>query len=360
MLARNQYFDCVAFAICLFYIISLGCDRFQIEVKYKNILQSIDMMCAVLLVIETALRLHSLRRMFLLNFWNFYDSVTVILQLIGKLERNSINTNVQNGFNFIKLNKFILISDLYMLEFSNVNILPVTLLRVIRVLRFNSLLVAYSPSLKSGLKALRRSTTAAYNLCLFLFLMIFVYALIGTVAFKDVQNITEINEKITFQSIDGALILMFQISTSAGWDGLYKVLTKFYNFNRFAIFLYIWSFLFICILTIVNLVLTIILNYYVAANQIENDSKELQRADLMDFNERWNTLAKPNQPIFINKEQLPILLNQLDRSSALRITPNEENIQLLGIPVQNDDQLYRGDVLIALNKNRLRQTNAKK
>lgn len=48
-------------------------------------IQYIDNVCAILFIIETALRLHSLRRTFLLSFWNFYDAVTVILLLIGQL-----------------------------------------------------------------------------------------------------------------------------------------------------------------------------------------------------------------------------------------------------------------------------------
>ncbi|XP_031630611.1 sodium channel protein para-like [Contarinia nasturtii] len=332
MLARNQYFDCVAFAICLFYIISLAFDQYQISEKYANTIQYIDLVCAVLFMIETALRLNSLRRIFLLSFWNFYDSVTVILLLI----------------------------ELFMIEFGRVSVLSVSLLRVIRVLRFNSLLVTYSPALNLSLKALRRSVTAAYNLCLFQLLVIFVYTLIGVVAFKNVPNVILINDKISFKTAGRAIILLIQISTTAGWDGIYDVLVADNHFNPFVIFLYLWSFLFICILTIVNLVLTIVLNYYSEAHQIETESKQLHSNDLMDFNEKWNTLASPNQPIFINKAQLPILLNRLDTSSALRasVIPNEENIQLLGIPVQNDDQLYRGDVLIALNKNRLRQMQA--
>lgn len=246
-----------------------------------------------------------------------------------------------------------------MVEFTHSTVVSVSLLRVIRVIRFDSLLVTYSPDLRLAFDALRRSKTAAYYLCLFLLLVIFVYSLIGAVAFRNVTNITPINDKISFFTVGQAIILLIQISTSAGWDGVYKVLIG-QQYNPFVVFLFLWSFLFICILIIVNLVLTIILNYYSKAYESETEPEKLRSSDLNDFNENWQTIAAPDEPLFINRAQLSILLNRLDKSSALRLSviPNDENIQLLGIPVHNDQQLYHGDVLIALNKARLRQTRA--
>lgn len=246
-----------------------------------------------------------------------------------------------------------------MVEFTHSTVVSVSLLRVIRVIRFDSLLVTYSPDLRLAFDALRRSKTAAYYLCLFLLLVIFVYSLIGAVAFRNVTNITPINDKISFFTVGQAIILLIQISTSAGWDGVYKALIG-QQYNPFVVFLFLWSFLFICILIIVNLVLTIILNYYSKAYESETEPEKLRSSDLNDFNENWQTIAAPDEPLFINRAQLSILLNRLDKSSALRLSviPNDENIQLLGIPVHNDQQLYHGDVLIALNKARLRQTRA--
>lgn len=228
----------------------------------------------------------------------------------------------------------------------------ITLLRVIRVLRFNSLFVSWSPQLKLALKALNSSKTAAFNLCLFLFLITFVYALIGTVSFKHVSNLTPINEKISFKTVGQAFILMIQISTTAGWDGVYNVLVAKNHYNAFVIFLYLWSFLYICIMIIINLVLTIILSYYTNAYEDETEENKRQTNDINDFNEKWSSIATPEEPLFINKTQLPILLNQLDKLSSLRIglMPIDENrIQLLGLPVHSG-KLYRGEVLIALNK----------
>lgn len=248
-----------------------------------------------------------------------------------------------------------IVSELSAIAFVDSN--GITVLRVIHVLRFNSLFVSWSPQLKLALKALNSSKSAAVNLCLFLFLITFVYALIGTVVFKHVSNLTPINDKISFQTVEQALILLIQISTSAGWDAVYNVLVAKNHYNAFVIFLYLWSFLYICIMIIVNLVLTIILSYYTNACEAEIEQNKLRTNDINDFNEKWSAIATAEAPLFINRTQLPILLNRLDELSSLRtgVVPTDETrIQLLGIPIRDDDKLYRGDVLIALNQNRKR------
>lgn len=251
---------------------------------------------------------------------------------------------------------FISLIEFFTAEFSRWSI-STSILRVIRVLRFISLVVSYSPQLKMSLNALHRSRVAAFNLCAFLLLIVFVYALIGYGAFKAADEESFAVSQFSFNTTLGSILTLFQISTSAGWDGTYEELLEDDN-NAFGVFVYIWSFLFICIMIIMNLMLTIILSYYqlAMATELEN-SKKLSAHDLNEFNEKWRVFAVPNRPLFINKVELPALINALGRSSSLRsgFEIADENIQLLGIPAHNEHQLYYGEVLIALNKNRLKQ-----
>lgn len=354
---RTVYFDWIAFGVNVVYITVLAFDHYLMIEKLAGIIHYVDFVCAILFIIETAIRLHSLRRNFLLQFWNFFDAVSVILVLIGEFDFNSLHSIRSLPFIHSKIDmNFDPFSELLMLELSAYNVISVNLLRVIRILRFTPLFLTHSPYLKLGLEALGQSKTAARDLILFLFLIIFVYALIGGVAYKQVTNISPINDKISFHSVAQGFILMLQYSTSAGWDGLYLALLE-HNYSAFGAFVFLWSFLFISIMILVNLVLTIVLNFYKNACEAESESTDLRPADWNDFNEKWKVIATPENPHFINKTQLPILFGQLKNSSSLRpnATPTEEYIQLLGIPTHNE-QLYYGEVLIALNKARLRQT----
>lgn len=81
---RTIYFDWIAFVFCVIYIITLAFDHYHIAENISNILNYIEFVCALLFIAETALRFHAQRRLFLLNLWNFYDAVTVILLVIGE------------------------------------------------------------------------------------------------------------------------------------------------------------------------------------------------------------------------------------------------------------------------------------
>lgn len=81
---KSVYLEWIACVLCLLYIIALSFDHLTMTEKEAEILHYIDFVFAVLFVIETAIRFHSLRRSFLSNLWNFYDSIVTILLLIGK------------------------------------------------------------------------------------------------------------------------------------------------------------------------------------------------------------------------------------------------------------------------------------
>lgn len=229
-------------------------------------------------------------------------------------------------------------------------------------MRFNSLLAGLSRHLRLGLKSLKRSQTAALKLFLFLLLITYVYALIGTVAFNRVAKIFPINDRISFHTVWRSMILLYQICTSAGWDGVYKALIVEPSTIAILVALYLLSYLFISIFILINLTATVILNFYSQVCDIEDETTKLRKVDLDDFNDKWKAVAIREQPLFIRKSQLIDLLNRLAPTSSLRcnLSIDENNIKLLGIPVRNEQQLYRGDVLIALNKIRMRYSNNQK
>lgn len=99
-LAQHKYFESIAFAICLVYIISQAFDDAYTSL---HIVHWIDYVTAILLIGETGLRLHSLRHVFLLNIWNFIDAIIVIFLIIGKL---IVLTKFFEPFFFSLLDKF--------------------------------------------------------------------------------------------------------------------------------------------------------------------------------------------------------------------------------------------------------------
>lgn len=97
-----------------------------------------------------------------------------------------------------------------------------TLLRVIRVFRIGRILrlVKSAKGIRTLLFSLAVSLPALFNIGLLLFLVMFIYAIFGMSFFMHVKHTAGINDIFNFETFGQSMILLFQISTSAGWDGV--------------------------------------------------------------------------------------------------------------------------------------------
>ena len=97
-----------------------------------------------------------------------------------------------------------------------------TLLRVVRVFRIGRILrlVKSAKGIRTLLFSLAISLPALFNIGLLLFLVMFIYAIFGMSFFMHVKFTDGIDDIFNFQTFGNSMILLFQTSTSAGWDGV--------------------------------------------------------------------------------------------------------------------------------------------
>lgn len=97
-----------------------------------------------------------------------------------------------------------------------------TLLRVVRVVKIGRILrlVKGARGIRTLLFALAMSLPALFNICLLLFLVMFIYAIFGMSFFMNVKKRYGIDETFNFSTFFKSFILLFQMCTSAGWDGV--------------------------------------------------------------------------------------------------------------------------------------------
>ena len=97
-----------------------------------------------------------------------------------------------------------------------------TLLRVVRVAKIGRVLrlVKGARGIRTLLFALAMSMPALFNICLLLFLVMFIFAIFGMSFFMSVKLRGTLDEVYNFQTFGQSMILLFQMSTSAGWDGV--------------------------------------------------------------------------------------------------------------------------------------------
>lgn len=107
-----------------------------------------------------------------------------------------------------------------------------TLLRVVRVAKVGRVLrlVKGAKGIRTLLFALAMSLPALFNICLLLFLVMFIFAIFGMSFFMHVKDKSGLDDVYNFKTFGQSMILLFQVSRN-GLDSLiilYIVLERCY------------------------------------------------------------------------------------------------------------------------------------
>ena len=94
------------------------------------------------------------------------------------------------------------------------------LLRVVRVFRIGRLLRFFhkAEGIKRLVFSLAISLTALFNIGAILFLIMFIYALIGMSFFANVKKTGALNDIVNFETFLNSMLLVFRLMTAAGWN----------------------------------------------------------------------------------------------------------------------------------------------
>lgn len=175
-------------------MVVMALDQFQASEYYNRILESFNLFFIAVFTAECMLKLFALRYYYFKEPWNLFDFVVVVLSIVGTILKEWI---------------------------AKVFFSP-TLLRVVRVVKIGRILrlVKGARGIRTLLFALAMSLPALFNICLLLFLVMFIYAIFGMSFFMNVKKRYGIDDVFNFSTFFKSFILLFQMCTSAGWDGV--------------------------------------------------------------------------------------------------------------------------------------------
>ena len=237
-----------------------------------------------------------------------------------------------------------------------------TLLRVVRVAKVGRVLrlVKGAKGIRTLLFALAMSLPALFNICLLLFLVMFIFAIFGMSFFMNVKHKSGIDEVYNFETFGKAMILLFQMSTSAGWD---SVLDGIINeddcdqpnpetgspgncgYTTMGI-AYLLSYLVISFLIVINMYIAVILENYSQAT--EDVQEGLTDDDYDMYYEIWQQFD-PDGTQYIRYDQLPDFLDVLEPPLQIH-KPNKYKIVSMDIPICRGDLMHCTDILDALTR----------
>uniref|UniRef100_A0A2I3H0Y1 Sodium channel protein n=1 Tax=Nomascus leucogenys TaxID=61853 RepID=A0A2I3H0Y1_NOMLE len=220
-----------------------------------------------------------------------------------------------------------------------------TLFRVIRLARIGRILrlIKGAKGIRTLLFALMMSLPALFNIGLLLFLVMFIYAIFGMSNFAYVKREVGIDDMFNFETFGNSMICLFQITTSAGWDGL---LAPILNSGppdcdpekdhpgssvkgdcgnpSVGIFFFV-SYIIISFLVVVNMYIAVILENFSVAT--EESAEPLSEDDFEMFYEVWEKFD-PDATQFIEFAKLSDFADALD-PPLLIAKPNK--VQLIAM-----------------------------
>ncbi|KFP41174.1 Sodium channel protein type 5 subunit alpha, partial [Chlamydotis macqueenii] len=329
----HQAFDVVIMVLICLNMISMMVETYEQSETKTNILNSINILFIAIFTAECALKLVALRQYYFSNAWNIFDLVVVIMSTVA--------SGIGKAFE---------------------HFLSPTVFRIIRLARIGRILrlIRAAKGIRTLLFALMMSLPALFNIGLLLFLVMFIYAIFGMANFAYVKMEDGIDDMFNFQTFANSMLCLFQITTSAGWDGLLSPILNTGppycdpNINgtigecgKPAIgIIYFVSYIIISFLIVVNMYIAVILENFNAAT--EESAEPLGEDDFDIFYEIWEKFD-PEATQFINFSALSDFADAL--AEPLRVPkPNKVELIAMDLPMVSGDRIHCLDILFAFTK----------
>uniref|UniRef100_A0A4W3JYS2 Sodium channel protein n=1 Tax=Callorhinchus milii TaxID=7868 RepID=A0A4W3JYS2_CALMI len=333
----QQAFDIVIMILICLNMVTMMVETDDQSEETDNILYWINFIFIVSFTSECVLKVFALRHYYFTIGWNIFDFVVVILSIVG----------------------------MFLAELIEKYFVSPTLFRVIRLARIGRILrlIKSAKGIRTLLFALMMSLPALFNIGLLLFLVMFIFSIFGMSNFAYVKKEAGIDDMFNFETFGNSMICLFQVTTSAGWDGLLlPILNRPPDCDKdkdnpgsavkgncgnpsVGIFFFV-SYIIISFLIVVNMYIAIILENFSVAT--EESAEPLSEDDFETFYEIWEKFD-PDATQFIDYSKLSDFADTLE--APLRVPkPNHIELIAMDLPMVSGDRIHCLDILFAFTK----------
>ena len=223
---ESKLFQYSVLFIIIFNAFTIGLNTYNLEEFSRELIKYLDYLITIFFVIEISIRFigEPKKSNFFKNGWNIFDTFIVLVSLIP----------IPNNSSFLLLR----------------------LLRVFRVLRVISII----PELKLIIESLIGSLKRVFYVSLLLFIILYIYATIGAIVFSN--NLPE-----RWSDVGVSMITLFQVLTLSSWEQVMLPLQDIYWWA----WIYFFSFIIVCAITMLNLLIAILVDVVVNQNEKKDD-----------------------------------------------------------------------------------------
>ncbi|KXJ05965.1 Sodium channel protein 1 brain [Exaiptasia diaphana] len=336
----STVFEIVLLGVIICNMIIMMFQHYDQSEQFSEVMKNFNRFFTAVFILELVSKLIALRLYYFKKGWNVFDFIIVIFSIIGLYFDESATKGVGNP----------------------------SLLRVIRIFRIARLLrlLEFAKGVRQLLVALVISLPALLNIGTLLFLVIFIFAIIGMSTFGHIRKQGAIDDNVNFETFGNSMMVLFRLATGAGWNDVLDALmvqppdcdfdygddlpNGDCGFPLGAI-LYLVSYIIIVFLIIVNMYIAVILENVNRAQ--EPGDCIFKKDDLDDYYEKWESLVEGGKQ-YVSAHRLSHLVANLNEKFRIP-QPNSEVLARLDIPIRIGDRVHCFDLLKALVKRLLEQ-----
>ncbi|AWP02967.1 Sodium channel protein isoform 5 [Scophthalmus maximus] len=333
----QQVFDISIMILICLNMVTMMVETDDQSAETEVVLYWVNFIFIVVFTVEFVLKLFALRHYYFTNGWNVFDVVVVILSIVG----------------------------MFLADIIEKYFVSPTLFRVIRLARIGRILrlIKGAKGIRTLLFALMMSLPALFNIGLLLFLVMFIFSIFGMSNFGYVKHGAGIDDMYNFETFGNSMIILFMITTSAGWDGLLLPILNYppdcdpllenpgtpatgdCGNPSVGIFFFV-MYIIISFLIVVNMYIAIILENFSVAT--EESADPLSEDDFETFYEIWEKFD-PDASQFITYAKLSDFADALEH--PLRVPkPNTIELIAMDMPMVSGDRIHCLDILFAFTK----------
>lgn len=210
----DRRFQSIVISIILLSSLLVGFQTYEISNNYINIVIILDYFVTVFFLFELLVRFlgEKKKALFFNDRWNLFDTIIVLASLI---------------------------------PVTGSSVLILRLLRIFRVLRIISII----PELKELVEALLQSLARCGYVMLILFIILYIYAAIGSILFST-------DDPARWADLGISMLTLVQVMTLSSWE---TVMLPMQALHPWA-FVYFISFVFITAIVLLNLVIAVLVD----------------------------------------------------------------------------------------------------
>uniref|UniRef100_A0A1I8JLI5 Sodium channel protein n=1 Tax=Macrostomum lignano TaxID=282301 RepID=A0A1I8JLI5_9PLAT len=333
-ITSNQKFDVVIMIFIMLNTIVMCIEHHDQSEAFNFAVEQINRVFIVIFTFECVMKLMAQRWYYFKFPWNVFDFVIVVLSIL--------TWAVEDIIQLLRI--------------------PPTIIRVVRVFRVGRVLrlVKSARGIRTLLFSLFVSLPALFNIGLLLVMIMFIYSIVGISFFSHVRHSSGIDEMFNFETFPSGMVVLFQLSTSAGWDSILDGLINekpphcdpdkkpHSDCGSFALaVLFLVSYLVISFLVIINMYIAVILENFSQAT--EDVQQGLTQEDFDLFYEKWESYD-PKAKGFIPVSRVYEFLDELEPPLQLPM-PNRIKLATLNVPICKGETIFCVDLLDALTRN---------